>query len=288
VIWAQDEPFLSMSIVAQWHVMEAASRAGIKVLLDGQGGDELLAGYDGFFGFRFADLLLGGRLRALSGEVAAYRSVRGASPAAIAVALARPFVPRALEPAARARALGSRAIVHDDLRGGGPHSNGSADETSPFPDRLRRQLHHSLTRRLPELLHYEDRNSMAHSLEARVPFLDHRLVELLFSLDGGHLISDGRSKVVFRRALDGLLPDVVRDRVDKMGFETPVGRFLRGRLGDLTAEVLGSHACRQRGFVDVAEALRRLERHRRGEIAAGRDLTRALTLELWAQAFLDR
>jgi asparagine synthase (glutamine-hydrolysing) len=287
VIRVHDEPFLSMSIVAQWHVMEAAAAAGIKVLLDGQGGDELLAGYDGFFGFRFADLLLSGRFRDLAAEVGAYRSVRGASAAAIATAVVRPFVPPALEPVARARALRSSTIVHDDLRAVGPHGDGTVPDGAPFPDRLRRQLHFVLTRRLPELLHYEDRNSMAHSLEARVPFLDHRLVELLFSLDGRHLIQNGRTKTVFRQALDGLLPNIVRDRTDKMGFETPDSRFLRGTLGELAFDVLGSQACRGRGFINAPAALRRLERHRRGEIQAGRELTRALTLELWARAFLD-
>jgi asparagine synthase (glutamine-hydrolysing) len=283
----QDEPFLSMSIVAQWHVMEAASAAGVKVLLDGQGGDELLAGYDGYFGFRFADLLLNGRFRDLAAEVGAYRSVRRASAAAVATAVVRPFVPPALEPAVRARALGSSALLHDDLRAVGRHDDGTVPDGSPFPDRLRRQLHYVLTRRLPELLHYEDRNSMAHSLEARVPFLDHRLVELLFSLDGGELIRNGRTKAVFRQALNGLLPDVVRNRTDKMGFETPDSRFLRGPLGEFAFDVLGSGRCRARGFVDAPAALRRLERHRRGEIQAGRELTRALTLELWAREFLD-
>jgi asparagine synthase (glutamine-hydrolysing) len=288
VIQAQDEPFLSMSIVAQWHVMRAAAAAGVKVMLDGQGGDELLAGYDGFFGFRFADLLIAGRWRELAGEVGAYRSVREASAAALAIALVRPFVPRAVEPLARGRALAATNLLHDDLRAAGQHRDGAVTDGARFPDRLRRQLHHVLTRRLPELLHYEDRNSMAHSLEARVPFLDHRLVELMFSLDGRHLIRDGRTKVVFREALDGLVPEVVRDRIDKMGFETPDSRFLRGRLGELAMEVFSSRPCRTRGFVDAGAALRRLQRHRRGEIQAGRELSRALTLELWAQAFLDR
>ena len=87
-----------------------------------------------------------------------------------------------------------------------------------------------LTRRgLPELLHYEDRNSMAHSLEARVPFLDYRLVELLFSLGAGELIERGRTKAVLRRALGDLLPPVVRDRVDKLGFVTPEASWLAER-----------------------------------------------------------
>src|SRR5919202_752848 len=90
--------------------------------------------------------------------------------------------------------------------------------------------------RLPELLRYEDRNSMAHSLEARVPFLDYRLVELAFSLPGDELIRNGRSKDVVRRALADLLPPEVRERRDKLGFVTPERRWFReGALGRLAA-----------------------------------------------------
>ncbi|MGH2995409.1 MAG: asparagine synthase-related protein, partial [Gaiellaceae bacterium] len=178
------------------------------------------------------------------------------------------------------------ALVHPDLRGLAPTPE---RDGSPFPDRLRRQLELVLTRRgLPELLHYEDRNSMAHSLEARVPFLDYRLVELLFSLDGSQLIERGRTKAVLRRALGDLLPPQVRDRVDKMGFVTPEARWLRGELGELAADVFASRRFAERSFVDAAAARRRLERHRRGQLAAGFELWRALSLELWARAFLDR
>jgi asparagine synthase (glutamine-hydrolysing) len=126
---------------------------------------------------------------------------------------------------------------------------------------------------------------MAHSLEARVPFLDHRLVELLFSLQAGELIERGRTKAVLRRALSDLLPPVVRDRVDKLGFVTPEQHWLRGKLGDLAADVFASQSFRERGWVDADAARVRLEKHRRGELNAGFELWRALNLELWARMY---
>jgi asparagine synthase (glutamine-hydrolysing) len=157
-----------------------------------------------------------------------------------------------------------------------------------FPDRLRRQLQVLLTRRgLPELLRYEDRNSMSHSLEARVPLLDHRLVELAFSLPGDELIRRGETKSVFRRALADLLPPEVAQRRDKLGFVTPESRFLRGALGDFAADVFASQPFRERGFVDSKAASTRLARHRQGRLHAGMELWRALNVELWARRFLD-
>jgi asparagine synthase (glutamine-hydrolysing) len=285
IVEAQDEPFGSTSIVAQWHVMRTAKQAGLTVMLDGQGADEILAGYHGYFGPFFADLLARGRLLRLRDEVGAYRTLHGASAARAAVDLARPFLSERARRLARARTRGGGALVGDALRGLPPTPE---PNSAPLGGRLRRQLHLILTARgLPELLHYEDRNSMAHSLEARVPFLDYRLVELLFSLDAGQLIDKGRTKAVLRRALGDLLPPVVRDRVDKLGFVTPEGRWLRGPLGDLAADVFGSRSFAERGWLDAAAARARLDRHRRGELEAGFELWRALNLELWARTFLD-
>lgn len=282
IVRAQGEPFGSTSICAGWYVMREARRAGLKVMLDGQGGDEILAGYRAFFGYRLSDLLRGGRLREATAELAAFGAVNG--PRWAAVALVNPHVGERLRLAARSRLRGTATLVAPELRA---VDRVAAGNGAVFPDRLRRQLHLVLTRRgLPELLRYEDRNSMAHSLEARVPFLDHRLVELLFSLDGGELIRRGETKRVLRRALADLLPPIVRERRDKLGFVTPEGRFLRGALGELAADVFASRSFAERGFVDAAAASRRLERHRRGERNAGMEVWRALNLELWARRFL--
>jgi asparagine synthase (glutamine-hydrolysing) len=284
IVFAQDEPFGSTSIAAGWYVMREAARAGVKVMLDGQGGDEVLAGYRAHLGFHLADLLAQGRLATLRTELSSFRDVHG--PTALAVALARPFAPERLTRLVRARSRGSTSLLHDDLRVN--FTVGRDGLHSSFPTRLRRYQELLLTRRgLPELLRYEDRNSMAHSIEARLPFLDYRLVELLFSLPAERLIERGTTKAVLRHALRDLLPVEVAERRDKIGFATPERTWFRGPLGAFAADVFASQRFRERGFVDARAASSRLERHRRGEIAAGMELWRALNVELWAQTFLD-
>jgi asparagine synthase (glutamine-hydrolysing) len=263
--------------------MREARRAGLKVMLDGQGGDEIFAGYRASFAFRLADLLQRRRWRQAGAEVVAFERMHGSR--WVAVALLDPHLPPVFRLAVRARLRGAASLVGAGLRGVPFHTPTRSDV---FGDGLRRHLHSLLTDRgLPELLRYEDRNSMAHSVEARVPLLDHRLVELAFSLPGDELIRDGETKSVLRRALADFLPPVVRSRRDKLGFVTPEARFFRGRLGELAADVFASKSFADRGFVDVAAARRRLERHRRGRVTAGFELWRALSLELWARTFLD-
>ena len=284
IVRSQGEPFGSTSMAAQWYVMRTARAAGLKVMLDGHGGDEVLAGYRAAYGYRLADLLARGRLRELREELGAFRAEHGANRVVAAGTLARPFLPARLEAVGRARLKGSAPLVHPDLREGlDKRENGAG----VMPDRLRSYLALLHRRGLRELLRYEDRNSMAHSLEARVPFLDHRLAELLFSLDGSRLIERGRTKAVLRDALADLLPENVRERRDKLGFVTPEGKWLRGALGDLAADVFASRSFAERGWVDAAAARRRLDRHRAGRLHAGMELWRALNLELWAREFLD-
>jgi len=283
IVEAQDEPFRSTSICAGWYVMRAAAQSGIKVVLDGQGGDEVFAGYHAYFSARYADLLAHGRLAALATDLVQHARLHGGRRAIEAAA--RPLVPGALEQRLRDRRAGSNRLLHADLQRIGP--TGGTDGF-PFPDRLRRLLGRILTvRGLPELLHAEDRNSMAHSIEARVPFLDYRLVELLLSLDGGQLIDRGQTKAILRRALADLLPPAVAARTDKLGFVTPEASWFRGPLGEVAADVFASQRFRERGLVDAGAARDRLERHRRGDLEAGFELWRVLNLELWARAFLD-
>jgi asparagine synthase (glutamine-hydrolysing) len=282
IVESQGEPFGSTSMAAQWYVMRAAKAAGLKVMLDGQGGDELLAGYRAAYGYLLADLLAGGQLRELREELRAFRVAHGANAVVAAGTLARPFLPARLEAVGRARLKGAAPLVHPELRSGLGGENGSGT----MPDRLRGYLALLHRRGLRELLRYEDRNSMAHSLEARVPFLDHRLAELLFSLDARRLIDRGRTKAVLRDALADLLPERVRERRDKLGFVTPESTWLRGPLGDLAADVFASGSFAERGWVDAPAARRRLQAHREGKLNAGMELWRALNLELWARAYL--
>lgn len=285
VIEAQGEPFRSSSVAAQWLLMRAVHDSNIKVLLDGQGGDEVVGGYDGLFAFLLGDLLRQGRMRAMARELTAYRQFRGIGPFHTAAAVLRPFVPANVQWHARSRYLGARDLVHTSLRKR-PTTLPMPDAT--FPDMLRRHTSSVLTKRLPELLRYADRNSMAHSVEARMPFLDYRLVELMFSLDAEHLVFDGRAKAILRKAFADIVPARVIERTDKIGFATPEAGWFRSDLGVFAEEVLNSPRARARGFVDADAALRTLKRVRAGSTARTGPLWRALAVELWAQRCLDR
>jgi asparagine synthase (glutamine-hydrolysing) len=285
IIWDQDEPFGSLSPTAHWYVMAAAREAGITVLLDGQGGDEVFAGYWVSFGPRLRDLLGVRTARRLVAETRALQRVHGLGADVAVAGMVRSAAPDWVTDWVRARRSGAIELVHPGIRrrrtrnGSGPKS---------FPDALRRHLADLLTRsQLPELLRYEDRSSMAHSIEARVPFLDHPLVELVFSLRGDDLIHDGRTKSVLRDAFSDLLPPLIRDRTDKKGFGVPQQQMLRGELGRLATDVFASSELERRGFVDAREARARLRDHLEHGAPAGWELWRVLNLELWARRYLD-
>lgn len=206
LLWHQEEPFQGGSPYAQWMVMREASASGVKVLLDGQGADEILGGYPGTAPSAVADDLARLRWgRALS--TWRHSSLGGAKGlAAAGLALVGVRAPRRASP-----------LLSQELRSAGTGSEPPRD----LPTRLRSERRALVSWHLPALLHYEDRNSMAHSLEARVPFLDRRLVELALALPAEDLLGAGWSKRILREAVAADLPEGVRSRRDKIGFATP-------------------------------------------------------------------
>ncbi len=266
---SQSEPFGSTSIFAQWFVMREARESGVTVMLDGQGGDELFAGYDDYVGPYLADLLRRGRLPRFARDAYGF----GSSPRHLAVQVARPF----LYDRVSARRRSARLLAHPGL--------GEDGDRDRFPGTLRTMLDEMRTNELPKLLRYEDRNSMAHRLEARVPFLDIRLVELAASLPGTHLLRGGETKAIFRKALADLLPDSVRVRRDKIGFATPERRFFTGALGSLAEEVFASDEFESRELVDAGRARALLSAVRAGSVSDTQPVWRALNLHLWIREF---
>jgi asparagine synthase (glutamine-hydrolysing) len=134
---------------------------------------------------------------------------------------------------------------------------------------------------LPLYLRIEDRNSMAHSVEARLPFLDYRLVSLMFRLPARWKMRGPNTKHVMRQAMHGLIPEAVRTRVDKMGFPTPLAAWFRNGLYEPMQDTLASQAVRERGIYNVDAIRRDLERHRRGEVDAALGLFNVAQFERW-------
>ena len=222
MLWHMDEPYASTSQFSQWCVFAAAADAGLKVMLDGQGSDEQLAGYGGSTKTAMlTGVLRGARPLAFTREVLALRRERGRLPIAEIILAMRNLIP--LLDAVLPSRVRTVAEAPDWLRLDAP-SRIPSEPPQDLNASLRRQ---TLSTSLPALLRYEDRNSMARSIEARVPFLDYRLVELLAGLPDRLKLRGGTTKVVLRDATRGVLPEAVRQRRDKMGFVTPEEIWLR-------------------------------------------------------------
>ena len=281
---AQGEPTAGPGVYSQWKVMELAHRAGLKVLLDGQGGDETLAGYGRYLPLRLRDQLSVGDLAGFA---------RGFGPAAarlgaiVTLALTlEPWLPAALvAPLRRRFGQGKDRVLGPALQ----RLPGTPPARPPreFPTALKRQLaFDTLQRLLPSLLRYEDRNSMAFSIETRLPFLDYRLVEFAFSLPDSELLDRGVSKVILRRALAARIPPVVRARRDKMGFETPTDVWLRGRFAaEARRRLLEPSPLHD--WIEPAAMRVELERYLASERDIGLQVWRWLSLESWLRCFIS-
>lgn len=241
ITWHQDEPFGSTSIYAQWHVFELAAKEKVKVILDGQGADEQLAGYHNYFAAHFGSLFRAMRWVTLADEMQAATRLHG-YPASWSIQQAlNNLLPEWLRQPLRRLAgrPGTRTSWLNMNRLGAAPRDPFLEASTAKAASVRAMSRSQLTATsLPMLLHWEDRDSMAHSIEARVPFLDYRLVEFVLGLPDEHKIAGGMTKRVLREAMRGLLPERVRNRVDKMGFVTPEEVWLREESPDLFRRAL--------------------------------------------------
>jgi len=227
--YVQDMPSGSTSLYAQYRVFGAAQKAGIKVMLDGQGADEILGGYSYFRGARLASLIRQKRWRKAADFLSHARDWSGAGGFLLLQDASHYLLPMFAQGPLR-RLVGKDLVPswlnQDWFRQHGvlPHRIWDAYSSSQV---LQEKLKRELLEHLPNLLRYEDRNSMAFSIESRVPFLTPELVNFVFSLPEEYIVApDGTSKAVFRRAMRGIVPDPILDRKDKIGFATPERKWL--------------------------------------------------------------
>lgn len=233
LINTQGEPFCTTSMYAQYRVFKLASEVGVKVVLEGQGADELLAGYQGYQGQRMRSLLESGDVKGMIRFAKNWKQWEGRIHLSPWRALLGQLLSDDLFSFVRkfgGERRGHKWINKDHLK---------SNSVQLRPVRMKRAktgkkrrvtevlLDALMNNGLPSLLRYGDRNAMRFSIENRVPFLTIPLAELLLSLPEHFLISEqGETKSVFRAALRGIVPNEILDRRDKVGFESPMGKWV--------------------------------------------------------------
>ncbi|MGC4037900.1 MAG: asparagine synthase (glutamine-hydrolyzing) [Chitinophagaceae bacterium] len=228
LMFHQEEPFGSASIYAQYKVYEAASENGIKSMLDGQGADEILAGYPRYYKWYWQELF--SRRKLLMSKEVKYAREKG-----IIESFGLNNVIAALFPDIASVFLERRYLLNslqqEDLTKDFIHAQSrEAYYTAPAVSSLNDALYfNTCIHGLEELLRYADRNSMAHGCEVRLPFLDHQLVEFIFSLPADFKIKEGWTKWILRKAMNEKLPEAITWRKNKIGFEPPQQEWMNNK-----------------------------------------------------------
>ena len=267
VVWHQDEPIVSTGPYAQWCVMRLA-QPQVTVLLNGQGGDELLAGYVPYQYVYLRELLQRRRLGAFAAEAWEARDVL------------LPLVRRRLSD--RRRSLPIAPLLRAEFTAGLDPPRHQRSQT-----RLKERLVADLqTFSLPSLLRYEDRNSMAFSMESRLPFLDQELVDWVLRLPPEALVDRGWSRAILREGLQGVLTEKVRTRRWKVGFTTPETRWLRARRATFQG-LFRSPQFAARPYWDAMALADAFDRFCDGSVEPSQIFWRTVNTEIWLRVFFD-
>jgi asparagine synthase (glutamine-hydrolysing) len=280
-LWHQDEPCLSTSPFAQWCVMQEARANGVTVLLDGQGADETLAGYRPY-GVFLLELLQQGGWAHLPQAMRTIGNVTGLAPHTLLQQTLLASVPDGTFMTGRRLWWRNQGLFDLFQPAFADRWQTSIADGYPYEKAtsLGQHLHFKLLVSLPELLRYEDRNSMAHSIEARVPFLDYRLVEFTFTQVAALRIRDGWTKWVLRKAMEDIVPQEIVWRRDKIGFETPQNDWVAALL-QLEPDLFGPGAYSGE-YLNLTTVRQRLSTLQQERGKPNRSLLwRLINLELW-------
>ncbi|MGH7616388.1 MAG: asparagine synthase (glutamine-hydrolyzing) [Gemmatimonadaceae bacterium] len=292
VLHFHDEPIHSLNALITFDLMRMAREHGVIVLLNGHGADEVLAGYSSYFLDYWAGLALSRKHGEAWRQIQQFSGAVGTSaPGLMGQVVQRlAFGMLAHVPGYQLAARVARRTALRRNRWFAP------DLTAKLSTRRARtairldtvQRNAIMASPLPLYLRIEDRNSMAHSVEARVPFLDHRLVSYSMTLPLTSRIRGPWNKHMLREATRGRIPEVVRTRADKMGFPTPGSRWFAQELYEPLRDLLGSQAARQRGLYRPDNMLDDLDAARGHAVPEHNLLFRAANVEVWLSMIANR
>jgi len=291
LIYTQDFPFSSTSIYAQWSVFKKAHQKHQKVMLDGQGSDEMLAGYHTFFNPFYLNLKNTGQWLRLFSELYYFKKEH---PEIIQQVIKNLFFNNPLFSKYKFKTSKLKNLVYgayydysvfqDDWRAKFTPIILPTPNKNPFKDQSYNLL---VNNGLPSLLRYEDRNSMAFSIESRTPFLDYRLVELVYGAPDGEKIHQGQTKWMMRQALQGILPEKIRTRQDKIGFATPEKTWFQREMNNNLKIVFLSDSFLSRPYWKNEKVLQSFEKFLQGEPILYQLFWRLYNTEMWLRRFID-
>ncbi|PCH67692.1 MAG: asparagine synthase (glutamine-hydrolyzing) [Bacteroidetes bacterium] len=280
-VGAQQEPFGTTSIYASYKIMKDA-KSVVKVMLNGQGADEHLAGYHYFFGNYYVELLRQLQWITLVKECLKYYSIYNSIYAHKTFLFF--LLPSNLQ--TKARLIEKKFIDRDFMKNYAGSSNvpGKLYDAGNLNDSLLNHFEY----KLEHLLKWDDRNTMRFGIEARNPFLDYRLIEGTIKTPSTFKISDGYTKRILRNALNGVIPEEIGTRKDKMGFETPDNEWFRqDNFKTLITDILHDGSFKSRKLVNVDKAQVLYKRHLDRKINISGEIWKWVNLELWMRKFID-
>lgn len=261
----QEEPIISTGPYAQYAVMREAAKH-VTVLLDGQGADEMMAGYDPYYYVYLNQLKTRKQYKRLAAETMKSKDIVKKILKGRRNKL-KPIT-NLMQPEFAEKYTGEKmVIINNDLK--------------------MRLLDDIFKNSLPSLLRYEDRNTMRFSLEGRVPFIDKELLKYLFSLDESAILNAGWNKNILRESMKGILPEKIRARRNKIGFTTPEGEWFKKIHKDLE-KILASDEFAHRKYFNQLEVLRQFKLDEKGKGDYGSmAFWRIINVELWLREFFD-
>jgi asparagine synthase (glutamine-hydrolysing) len=280
-IYSHAEPIPTTSPYAQYKVMEIA-KENVVVTIDGQGADETLAGYHYFFGYYFKGLLKQMKLIKLLDELFSYfrnhKSLYGFK------SFLYLLLPDFFKTQVRVREKGYLYDEFIRMNEENQEVSGKLYNSKNLNDALMDHFEY----KLEHLLKWEDRNSMCFSLEARVPFLDYRLVEKTLSTSEALKINQGTTKYILREAMKNILPIKIRNRRDKIGFMTPENEWLKEKkFTDLINNIINSTSFKKRNIIDPNKAKGLYFQFLNKETEISKEIWKWINLELWFRQYID-
>lgn len=284
----QDEPFASTSMYAQNQVFKLVGQNQIKVVLDGQGSDELLGGYHTFVDSYFEELIAAGKFGLFIRELKAFSRNQKKNWLKVGWSFwTKNYLAKFAKAVFGVKDFANRPeyeIFEPEFLMKYRLPKFDSNIANPFQAKSYNLLNHKM---LPGYLRYEDRNSMAYSVESRLPFLDYRLVEYTFNLPSAVKFKNGQTKWILREALKDILPEKILARHDKMGFTVPEVYWMKNDLRDKIIEVFKSERFNRRGLTKPGAATKLFESFLASKIQNYQLIWRLFNLEIWFREYID-